>query len=395
VILRRDSSPRRAEQADPASIPDLARTLRQARLQRGLDLQEAGEACGLSVTQLEDFEAGTVSRLPDRVAVLKGLRRYAEFLELPGDRYVLVLVQHWPDQEEEVLTSTVVAVGASAEPTATNGPLVSVGTPVATDTSLFLVPETLTATAALPAHPATAPNGVAPWSNGAGGDLSTDQVPLILADTGVTPSIRAWRPRSTRDGGDSILVDTLIGFVLVLLVIGTAWLVVNQYQPQWLRAIHLPYTSKSLALATGTGHPGTTIPGQTSGSTVASTTATTTAPTTTTVPKRARRGVAGAAVTITSVFGDHATFSVRAKTFQVELRCVGGPSWVQVSGSSPTPVFVETVPANDTKVFQVQDQLTMLVGSSAARLTILHNKKVIGTYTPPSAPFSMTFTSIS
>ena len=82
MILRRDSSPRRAEQTDPASIPDLARTLRQARLQRGLDLQEASEACGLSVTQLEDFEAGTVSRLPDRVAVLKGLRRYAEFLEL-------------------------------------------------------------------------------------------------------------------------------------------------------------------------------------------------------------------------------------------------------------------------------------------------------------------------
>jgi len=28
-----------------------------------------------------------------------------------------------------------------------------------------------------------------------------------------------------------------------------------------------------------------------------------------------------------------------------------------------------------------------------AELTILHGKKVIGTYTPPSAPFSMTFTS--
>jgi hypothetical protein len=35
----------------------------------------------------------------------------------------------------------------------------------------------------------------------------------------------------------------------------------------------------------------------------------------------------------------------------------------------------------------------MVIGSSAARLTILHGKKVIGTYTPPSAPFSMTFSS--
>src|ERR1700722_18926058 len=73
VILRRDSAPRRAlDPVDPTSVPDLA------RLHRGRAPEEASAACGLPVGQLEDFEAGTVSRLPDRVAVLKGLRRYAD-----------------------------------------------------------------------------------------------------------------------------------------------------------------------------------------------------------------------------------------------------------------------------------------------------------------------------
>jgi Helix-turn-helix domain len=402
VILRRDSAPRRAlDPVDPASVPDLARSLRQVRLQRGLDLEEAAAACGLPVGQLEDFEAGTVSRLPDRVAVLKGLRRYADSLGLPGERYVLVMVEHWPD--DEVVTSSVLTMDVQGEAVAMGaGPIATATTAVTTGpeaNSLFLVPETLTTTAALPAYalPAangsadgdTVANGAAAWANGsADGDATTDQVPIVLADTGVTPAVRAWRPRVGTFDGDSATVQYLSGFLAVLLVIGCAWLGINHWRPQWLRSIHIPYTSKSLPAAAGA--PKTTTPTSAGSTAPSSTTATTTAPPVTTPQGH---GTLGKELRITSVAGDHATFAVRASKFVVQVHCVGGDAWVQVSGSTPTPVFAQIVPENGTKNFQGEGQLTMVIGSSAARLTILHGKKVIGTYTPPSAPFSMTFSS--
>jgi hypothetical protein len=404
VILRRDAAPRRAaDPVDPTSVPDLARTLRQTRLQRGLDLDGASAACGVPVAQLEDFEAGTVSRLPDRVAVLKGLRRYADSLDLPGERFVLVMVEHWPD--DEVVTSSVGALGAtgevvavaagSAAPTTVAGPEVG---------GLFLVPDTLTTTAALPAQPAvtglpsaqvaTATNGGIAWAgNGTSGDASTDQVPLVLADTGVTPAVRAWRPSVGSLGADSVAIEYLCGFLAVLLVIGGAWLGVNHWRPQWLRTIHVPYTSKPLPLAAGPRPTTTPTSASPAGRGVGTpTTAPHVAPTT--APSRAAKGLGGGpALRLTSVTGDHATFAVRATTFTVRVHCVGGDAWVQVSGSTPTPVYAQVVPANGTKDFHGRAQLTMLIGSSAARLTILHGTHVIGTYTPPSAPFSMTFTS--
>ena len=393
MILRRDSAPRRAlDPVAPTSVPDLARSLRQVRLQRGLDLEEASAACGLPVGQLEDFEAGTVSRLPDRVAVLKGLRRYADSLGLPGERYVLVMVEHWPD--DQVVTSSVLTMAAQGEAVAIGaGPITMATTAVTTGpeaNSLFLVPETLTTTAALPTHPVptangAAANGTAAWADGnADGDESTDQVPIVLADTGVTPAVRAWRPRVGTFDGDSATVQYLSGFLAVLLVIGCAWLGVNHWRPQWLRSIHVPYTSQSLPLATGA--PTVTTPTAAGGGSPSATTA---PPVTT--PRG--HGTLGKELRITSVAGDHATFAVRASKFVVQVHCVGGDAWVQVSGSTPPPVFAQVVPANGTKNFAGEGQLTMVIGSSAARLTILHGKKVIGTYTPPSAPFSMTFTS--
>ena len=415
MILRRDAAPRRAvDPVDPTSVPDLARTLRQTRLQRGLDLDGASAACGVPVTQLEDFEAGTVSRLPDRVAVLKGLRRYADSLDLPGERFVLVMVEHWPD--DEVATSSIGALSAAGEIVAVAAGSAAPATVAGPEVGgLFLVPDTLTTTAALPAQPAatglpsaqvvTATNSGVAWAgNGTSGDASTDQVPLVLADTGVTPTVRAWRPSAGSFGADSVVIEYLCGFLAVLLVIGGAWLGVNHWRPQWLRSIHVPYTSKPLPAAAGT-HPSTTpttARPAARGATTPPTTAHRVTPTTihrvtaTTVAPRTTKGLSGGpALRITSVTGDHATFAVRSTSFTVRVHCVGGDAWVQVSGATPTPAYAQVVPANGTKDFHGRGQLTMLIGSSAARLTILHGQHVIGTYTPPSAPFSMTFTSTS
>jgi transcriptional regulator with XRE-family HTH domain len=391
VILRRDSSPRRVViPVEPTSVPDLARTLRQVRLQRGLDLEEAAAACGLPVGQLEDFEAGTVSRLPDRVAVLKALRRYADSLDLPGERFVLVMVEHWP--EEAMVTAAAVATGTAVEAVA-GAPSLVPAAPVAETSTLFLVPDTLT-TATVVAQPSPAVVSAGAGANGATDvDPSTDQGPLVLADTGVTPAVRAWRPRAGALG-DSAVLEYVNGFLAVVLVICAAWLAVNHWRPQWLRTIHVPYTSKSLPLVAGT--PAAATPGTHPSTATRGTTATTAksaAPTTTAPAAPRGRGGSTQALRLTSVTGDHATFAVRADTFVVRVHCVGGDAWVQVSGSTPTPVFAQVVPTNGTKNFRGQGQLTMVIGSSAARLTVLHDKKVIGTYTPPSAPFSMTFNS--
>jgi hypothetical protein len=373
-------------------------------------MEEASAACGVPAGQLEDLEAGTVSRLPDRVAVLKDLRRYADSLDLPGERYVLVMVEHWPD--DEIVTASVavgagtegvgVAVGTESvavgtESVAVGTESVAVGTVAPETSSLFLVPDSLTSTAVLPAQPAPATNGAAAWAaTAAGGDANTDQVPLVLADTGVTPAVRAWRPRAGL-GADSAVVEYLCGFVAVLLLICTAWLGVNHWRPEWLRAIHVPYTSKPLPLAAGA--PPSTTP-TTAGPAATKTTkpaaTKTTKPAKTPTPTTAAAkglGASGQALRLTSVTGDHATFAVRASSFVVRVNCVGGDAWVQVSGSTPTPVFAQIVPANGTMDFRGQGTLTMVIGSSAAHLTILHGKTVIGTYTPPSAPFSMTFSS--
>jgi hypothetical protein len=208
----------------------------------------------------------------------------------------------------------------------------------------------------------------------------------------VTPAVRAWRPRAATLGADSALVEYVSGFLAVLLVIGCAWLAVNYVRPQWLRAIHVPYTSKPLPLAAGT-HAATrpTTAGSTPPQRTPPTTAKAAVPTT--APAAPKGLGTGRALRLTSVTGDHATFAVRAASFVVQVHCVGGDAWVQVSGSRPTPVFAQIVAANGTKNFLGRGQLKMVVGSSAARLTILHGKKVIGTYAPPSAPFTLTFSS--
>src|ERR1019366_233686 len=98
VILHRDGSVRRmGTEAKPASVPDLARVLRQARTARGLELGSISEQTGIPLDQLQDLESGTVDPLPDRVAILKALSRYAAFLSLPGDQFVMTLVEHWPN----------------------------------------------------------------------------------------------------------------------------------------------------------------------------------------------------------------------------------------------------------------------------------------------------------
>ena len=98
MIRRHDGGTRQDDAATgtPSSVPEVGRLLRRARTRQGLRLEDVSARTGLNLLQLEALESGTVDRIPDRVVVLKTLRRYADFLGLPGDRFVLAMVDHWP-----------------------------------------------------------------------------------------------------------------------------------------------------------------------------------------------------------------------------------------------------------------------------------------------------------
>lgn len=362
MILHRDGSVRRMGAAPrPASVPDLARVLRQARVARGLELDAVSAQTGIPLDQLYDLESGTVDRLPDRVAMLKALSRYAGFLNLPGDQFVMTLVEHWPNTSNVGMPMMVV----HDEPTNGNRSTeTAIGTlpAAADDLSTRAVP--------LSVSTSTAPHTSIDLPIMEGRHNSTAQVPMVMADTGVTPAVK----RAPVDGFGMVVVRALVVVVVLLLAVGTAWLVVNRVHPQWLADLRLPYSTKGGATSAG-------APKGTTGATGKGTAVT--KPTTPPKP----------GMELVSASASQASFNVTAPLFVVRVSAVGGPTWVSVSGPlSTNPVFAGILQSGQSQLVTANHQLTVQIGSSAARLAVQVNKHVIGTYVPPGAPFTMTFT---
>jgi len=356
VILHRDGSVRRmGADPKPASVPDLARVLRQARSARGLELGAVSQETGIPLDQLQDLESGTVDRLPDRVAILKALSRYAAFLNLPGDQFVMTLVEHWP------------SAGTGIPPVVVHDGPVNGSRPTESVVGTVARPDDLS-TRAVPLSVSTSSSP--PTSVGIpvveGRHNATAQVPLTMADTGVTRAITG----QPMDGIGVVVVRALVIVAGLLLVVGTAWLVVNRVHPQWLADLHIPYTSKGITGPVPTVGPGTT-------------------PTKSTTPPRPAKP----AVQQVSVNGSTANFNVTAAVFDVRVTAAGGDSWVQMSGPLSTqPVYEQTLSSGQSHLVTADHQLTVQIGSTAARLAIQVNHRVIWTYVPPGAPFTMIFT---
>jgi cytoskeletal protein RodZ len=356
VILHRDGPARRmATQSKPASIPDLARVLRQARAARGLELFAVSQQTSIPLDLLHDLESGTVDRLPDRVAILKALSRYAVFLNLPGDQFVMTLVEHWPASVPQAI-----APQNGAPVVGDTGVGTLVAAPPADDLATRAVPVSLPETAGLPTSAVGLPRVFE------GRHTSTAPVPLVMADTGRTPTVK-------RDVPDGLLMAFIRGIVVVitiLVAVGTAWLVINRVRPQWLADLHVPYTSA------GTGSsPNTTVKS-----------ATTDSPTSTTLAPKPK-------MTLVSANNSQATFSVDAPLFTVKVSASGGDTWVKASGPLSTkPDFEGIVNSGQSETVQANHQLTVVIGSTSARMAVQVDHRVIGTYVPPGAPFTMIFT---
>jgi len=361
VILHRDGSGRRVgTEPKPASVPELARVLRGARTARGLDLDAASAQTGIPIEQLQDLESGTVDRLPDRVAILKALSRYAAFLQLPGEQFVMTLVEHWPSGAAAPAPAVVAHNGqppGSSAPAPLRAPAHHTR---AEDLSTRAIP--------LTRHDDGVTAVGLPVVGGR--HNSTAQVPMVMADTGVTPAVRRRLPS---DGLLMVLVRSLVVVAALLIVIGTAWLVINRVHPQWLADLRLPYTSHGVS--------GPVAPGQSS--------ATTTPRKSTPAPASGARP----ALHLLSANGSQASFSVSTPLFAVRISAQGGDTWVSASGPlSSHPSFAGIVKSGQSQLVSANHQLTVQIGSTAARVAVQVNSRVIGTYVPPGAPFTMTFT---
>lgn len=356
MILHRDGTTRRSAAAPrPASVPELARVLRQARAARGLELFAVSQQTSIPLDLLHDLESGTVDRLPDRVAILKALSRYANFLHLPADQFVMTLVEHWPTAPASVAATNGGPVMTDTVATTRPGSAVAPG-----DLSTRAVPVSMPTTASIP----TSAMGLPKVAEGR--HATTAPVPIVMADTGRTPAVRR-----ANDGLLVSFIRALAVVISILIALGVAWLVINRVRPHWLADLHIPYSIGGVATPTGN----------------ASSTSTTHATTRATAPARP-------AMTLVSANASQATFSVTAPLFTVEVSASGGDTWVKATGPLSTkPEFEGIVQSGQSQSVQGNHQLIVEIGSTAARMAIQVGHEVIGTYVPPGAPFTMTFTS--
>ncbi len=348
---RRNGSPKK-----PASVAELARTLRRVRTRQGLRLEDVSARTGLPLDELERLESGDVGRLEDRVATVKALRIYASSLGLSGDLYALSLVEHWPAARPAT------APGAASDerwaPTAAGD------APTATVPRVAGVP-TATTTASVPAIAVAVAD--APPNTDVPAWPGTTSTAVAVLDTGLTPAVSGLphRPRRHRRAGTPLWLRALVVVVALAVLVGVAGLVIQAVQPSWLQTIGITHPN----------HPG------------ASTTTVTTGTSSTTTTAAPASGLRLVSTTPTA-----ATFSVRASTFTVETSAVGNPSWVQVTDPGQTaPLYAGILEAGQSKSFSTQHSLVVEVGSSAAHLFVSSGAKNLGFYFPKAAPYTVTF----
>lgn len=337
-----------------------------------MNLNDVSLQTGLPAGELDALETGTVDRIPDRVHILKVLRRYADFLGLPGDRYVVVLVDHWP------ASATVMppVVSVNGIPAAMGAPTGAVAAPVTP--------------APVSARDDAGGNGVAPPTSLMTGPVgtadvgpATAQVPGLLQDTGVQPAVppASVGARRRRRGAPAVLRAVVI-VVAVLVVVALAGLAVNHFQPRWLHRIGINTSSDSPS-TTAAATTATSAPG--AGSTGVAPAA---------GPSRPAPSQAAFSVGTSTASG--VSFAVRAPSYTVNVRAVGGEAWVEASADNGAhDEFAGILSPGQTKSFSAQQTFTLSIGSRAANISVTDGHKLLGVYVPTVAPYTLTFHSVS
>jgi cytoskeletal protein RodZ len=350
VVLSRGANPAGAEiQMTVDSVPGIGRALQLARTQAGLSLPDAAIRVGLASSELEALESGTVGRMQDRIETLRALRTYADSLGLPGDSYVLTVLNLWPSFEAGSRngdTGVVPVVSVSSAPAGGHSPSGDYG-------SAFPMNST-------GAHDSTITGVV-----GSVGPLSiNDTRPVPIFETGQVPAVRQGPPR---------YLKVLVGVVALLVVLAGIGLGLHNQISGWVHsARHETSALISQAKQESGVSTGTTTP--------------------TASGKKA--AVASPKVTVsTNADQTGGTLRVAAAAILVKVVTNQDPSWVQVTDSgSQAPVFSQVIPGGGSQSFPVTASTTIETGSLAAHFLVYANDKPLTYYVPSKAPFTMTFT---
>jgi len=326
------------------SVPEIGRSLQNARTKAGLSLPDAAIRIGVASSELDALESGTVARMADRVETLRCLRLYANSLGLPGDSYVLTLVELWPNPDLVARngdTGVVPVVSLTAAPAGGHAPSGAYGSAFGAD-SISVSDSTVTG-------------------------VTASVSPLTINDTRPVPIFETGQVQVVRQGAPTFL-KVLVGFVAVLVVAAAVGLSLHNQISRWIHSAQNETTSLVNQAKKEAGI-------------------------TTSNTKTKHHQAALPKVTATASGPSAVTYAVDTPRYAVQVVVNGGPSWVQVTNAgSQSPVFSQVIADGGSKSFPVTSTTTIETGSKAAHFFVFYGLRTIGFYYPTQAPFTVTFT---
>jgi hypothetical protein len=339
-----------------ASVPDIGRSLRLAREQARLSTLEAADRIGLSRADVETLESGTVARMRDRVETLRALRAYANSLGLPGNDYVLAVLDLWPNADQSLTrihdSGQVPVVSVTSAPVGGHSPISDGLTGVA-DFSVTGVVSPLGANGA-PLEGAALAEALRQ------GELAPANGVDHEPDTGELPRVRQSAPRALK---------VMVGLAAVLVAAGVFTLLEHSNFSAWHKDLSADTTRwvKDVKQATGLSPK----------------------------PKATAAAAPGALPKVVMKPDDansRVAVNVDASSFSVKVVAFKAASWIQVTDSSQqAPIFQQVLASGANMTFPVTHAITIETGSPSARAYIYEGSTFIGFYFPDKAPFTMTF----
>jgi transcriptional regulator with XRE-family HTH domain len=365
VRSRGDSPTEGGANLMPASVPDIARSLRLARLRAELTVREAAARAGLDASVIEALESGDRGQHHDRIATLRSLRAYADALGLPGDDYVLAAVEQWPSSAGPMLitgseTAVVPVVSISSAPAGGHSPAGGHGS---------VWPGEATGVPGAGAGAGAATTGVMETLRPTSA-LDTGRVPVV--DTGQVPAVHFGVPR---------LLTFMTVFVAFLVLLGGAALIEHNHLNGWFdsgRSTTTRWVDDAKSALGITSNPSTH--GHDANAS--------------TTPTTAGKATHPSAVTMSAGAGALSeNISVADKSFTVKVLAVTRPCWVDVTlPGQLTPLFEGDLQPGQSHSFVVTDSLSVETGSAAGGTQFYEGFKLLGYYFPPKAPFTINFT---
>lgn len=388
------------------SVADVGRMLRRARTRQGLSLRDVSARTGVPESLLRAAETG---QLADRegLSTLKTVRRYADFLGLPGDRFALAILEDWPTRAGHPRGLRAVPEGPArleTGPTAAFPAFVDSGAPpfddvppaggdmrtppAGGDMRTTEVPrlDVWAATSAGGGGDVTAPTSAVSrieppaW----GSDGTTTWTGGTFSDTGMAPAVRARSTQIVRRRRHvPAVLQAAIVLVSLAVIAGAAILAVDRLHPSWLQRIGLTKATTGRPTPGVSSHPTTAA-----GGTIAASSGTG-APASATASHASERSSARLRMNKTSATA--AAVDAGAPAFVATVRAVGGPCWIDVTpATSSSPTYEGVLRAGTEKSFRSTATLVVELGATTGRLSVSSSAGQLPPTAPATAPYRVT-----